>query len=125
MTNSLSNALPLPDSLGNRRQRSDSIAGETTPGSDEPVAWVAVAVNLAPIEAAIIKGRLESMHIPALVRQESIGAIMGLTVGPLGSAGVLVPEALAEKALAILADNGVADYGAGDKKDTNDTITDL
>jgi hypothetical protein len=104
MTNSLSNALPFPDALGNRAEQTGTAAGETTPGSQQPVTWVEVAANLTPIEAVIIKGRLESMHIPALIQQESIGTIMGLTVGPLGSASLLVPEVMAETALAILAD---------------------
>jgi hypothetical protein len=52
----------------------------------------------------VIKGRLESEGIPALVQQEAVGTVLGLTVGPLGSAKVLVPESLAEQALAILAE---------------------
>lgn len=39
-----------------------------------------------------------------MVQQEAIGSVMGLTVGPLGSAKVLVPEPLVERALAILAE---------------------
>jgi hypothetical protein len=104
MSNSLSNALPLPHSSGNRGVRADVSTAETTPGSVEPVAWVEVAANLSPTEAVIIKGRLESMRIPALIHQESLGSIMGLTVGPLGSARLLVPEPLADTVAAILAD---------------------
>ena len=63
-----------------------------------------VADNLNPGEANIIKGRLESQGIPALAQQEAIGSVLGLTVGPLGSARVLVPEPLVEQALAILAE---------------------
>jgi hypothetical protein len=79
-------------------------AGETTPGGREPARWVAVGVNFNPAEAAIIKGRLESEDIPAIVQQEAVGVVFGLTVGPLGAAKVLVPESLAERALAILAE---------------------
>jgi hypothetical protein len=63
-----------------------------------------VAANLNPGEAMIIKSRLESEKIPTLVQQEAVGSILGLTVGPLGSAKVLAPEPLAERALSILAD---------------------
>jgi hypothetical protein len=79
-------------------------AGETTTGGDleqEPVV-VWEAANL--MEAAVVKGRLESAGIPAIVRGEALGAIYGLTTGSLAAADVLVPAALAEKALALLHD---------------------
>ncbi len=97
MTESTANILPWP------HRRSSSAAAETTPGGEEPVRWVSVGV-FAPVEAAIIAGRLESEGIPAVTQQEAVGAALGLTVGPLGSARVLVPEPLAEQALAILAE---------------------
>ncbi|GAB4450555.1 MAG: hypothetical protein Kow0031_33060 [Anaerolineae bacterium] len=102
MTKSLSNALPW---LG-RRSAADkpAKAAETTPGGRESVPWVVVADNLNPGEATIVKGRLESQEIPAVVQQEALGAVLALTVGPLGSARVLVPEPLAAQALEILAE---------------------
>ncbi len=117
MSNPQANAIPYPQGTGSFEQAEDSAksdgqqqtaegttSSETTGGGREPVAWVEVAVNLSPVEAAIIRGRLETSDIPALIQQESIGSVMGLTVGPLGSAKVLVPEAMAETALSILAD---------------------
>lgn len=73
----------------------------TTGGSldQEPVV-VWEAANL--MEAQVVKGRLESEGIPALVRSEALGAIYGLTTGSLAAAAVLVPAALAEKAQQIL-----------------------
>lgn len=74
----------------------------TTTGGDldqEPVV-VWEAANL--MEAQVVKGRLESEGIPALVRGEALGAIYGLTTGSLAAAAVLVPAALAEKAQQIL-----------------------
>jgi len=74
----------------------------TTTGGDldqEPVV-VWQAANL--MEAEIVKGRLESEGIPALVRGEVLGAIYGLTTGSLAARNVLVPAALAEKAIEIL-----------------------
>ena len=65
----------------------------------EPVV-VWVAAN--QMEAQIIKGRLESEGIPALIRGEALGAIYGLTTGSLAESAVLVPAALAEKAEALL-----------------------
>lgn len=100
MGESLANALPWPD----RSKREKTASSETTSGGTESTRWVVVRVNLNPGEAAVIKSRLESYDIPAVVQQEAMGVVLGLTVGPLGSARVLVPEPLAERALAILAD---------------------
>jgi hypothetical protein len=69
-------------------------------GDQEPVV-VWRAANL--MEAQIVKGRLVSEGIPAIVRGESLGHIYGLTAGKLASVDVLVPAPLAEKALQILA----------------------
>jgi hypothetical protein len=76
-------------------------AGVTTGGEvdQEPVV-VWEAAN--PMEAEVVKGRLESAGIPAIVRGEALGAIYGLTTGSLAAADVLVPAALAEKAIDLL-----------------------
>lgn len=68
-------------------------------GEQEPVV-VWEAANL--LEAQIVKGRLESEGVPAVIRSEALGAIYGLTTGSLAAAAVLVPAPLAEKALEIL-----------------------
>lgn len=99
MADSLDGALPWPHS-----QKKTAKAAETTPGGTETTRWIKVAQNVNPGEAAVIKGRLDSCDIPAIVQQEAIGSVLGLTVGPLGSANVLVPEPLAEQALEILAE---------------------
>jgi hypothetical protein len=70
-------------------------------GEQEPVV-VWEAANL--LEAQVVKGRLASEGIPALIRGEALGAIYGLTTGGLAAADVLVPAPLAEKALALLND---------------------
>ena len=100
MTRTIDNALPWPKSDQDKPNR----ALETTPGGHDSVTWVEVAVNLMPGEAAIIKSRLESEHIPVYLKQEAIGSVLGLTVGSLGSAKILVPETLAEQAAEILAE---------------------
>lgn len=100
MGETIAGSLPWFDS----EPQQESTASETTPGGSEQTRWVAVAVNVGPGEAAIIKGRLESQDIPAVVQQEAVGSVLGLTVGPLGSAKVLVPEPLSEQALEILAE---------------------
>jgi len=99
MVDGLADALPWPG-----RNDEKSASAETTPSGRESIRWVKVAVNLNPGEATIIKSRLESEDIPAIVQQEAMGIVLGLTVGPMGSAKVLVPEPLAEQALEILAE---------------------
>jgi len=77
---------------------------ETTGGGDENSDWEKVADGLQPMVAEVIKSRLLSEDIPAVIRRESIGAVIGLTVGGLGMASVWVPLPLAARALAILGD---------------------
>jgi hypothetical protein len=98
MGESLVNALPWPD----EDHQAETASAETTSGGRESTHWVVVAANLNPAEAAVIKGRLESQGIMAMVQQEAMGIVLGLTVGPMGTANVLVPEPLAEQALDIL-----------------------
>ncbi len=68
------------------------------------VPWVAIKSNLDPGEAMIMKSRLDSEGIAAVIQQEAVGSVLGLTIGPMGSAKILVPEPLAEQALALLDD---------------------
>lgn len=77
---------------------------DTPRGGDAPVSWVVLAAKLPPIEATIMKGRLETMQIPAIIQQESIGSVMGLTVGPLSESTVLVPDSLLEAAHEVVVD---------------------
>ncbi|MEM7343784.1 MAG: DUF2007 domain-containing protein [Chloroflexota bacterium] len=100
MSESFADSMPWPG----QSDSEDAASSETTPGGQKEVRWVTVAVNLDPGEAAVVKGRLDSENIPAIVQQEALGIVLGLTVGPMGSAKVLVPEPLAEQALEILAE---------------------
>ena len=91
-------------------EQSDPATASTTTGggSDgEPVVvWEAANV----MEAHVVKGRLESEGIPAIIRGEALAAIYGLTAGNLAAAKVLVPAPLAERALDVLfADDGLLD----------------
>ena len=54
------------------------------------------------MEAWIIKGRLESEGIPALLSYESAGLVYGLTIDGLGEVEIKVPEHLAKEAKEIL-----------------------
>ncbi len=53
-------------------------------------------------EAEIIKGRLETEGIPAVLRYESAGIVYGLTINGLGQVEVRVPSSLAKDAKEIL-----------------------
>lgn len=79
-----------------------SITGAGGSENEPVVVWHAAN----PMEAQVVKGRLESEGIPAYVRSEALGAIYGLTAGGLARADVLVPGLLAEKALQILFPDG-------------------
>ena len=54
------------------------------------------------LEAQIIKGRLESEGIPALLSYESAGLVYGIMVDGLGEVKIMVPRDLAEEAREIL-----------------------
>ena len=63
------------------------------------------------MEAQIIKGRLDSEGIPALLSYESLGLVYGLTIDGLGEVRIMVPEHLAEEAREIL---GIGDEGGAE-----------
>jgi len=54
------------------------------------------------LAAEVIKGKLQSAGIPALLAYESVGPIYGLTVDGLGLVRVQVPHRFAEDALALI-----------------------
>jgi len=54
------------------------------------------------MEAQIVRGRLESEGIPAIIQGEAVGTIYGLTTGKLARTVVLAPAPLADKARQIL-----------------------
>jgi hypothetical protein len=90
-----------PKRMDDEEETSQPSTGATTGGgSDQEPVVVWEAANR--MEAQIVKGRLESEGIPAIIRGEALGAIYGLTTGGLAATTVLVPAPLAEKALEIL-----------------------
>jgi len=54
------------------------------------------------LEAQVIKTKLESAGIPALLDYESAGVVFGITVDGLGEVRVMVPQALAHEAEELL-----------------------
>ncbi|MBI5877617.1 MAG: DUF2007 domain-containing protein [Chloroflexi bacterium] len=73
---------------------------------------VSVYVAQGHLEAEVVRGRLESEGVPAMLSYESLGLVYGLTLDGLGQVHVRVPGAFAARARAILAtppDPGDAD----------------
>jgi len=68
----------------------------------EEIKLTTVYIAVGQPEAEIVRGRLESEGIPAMLRYESAGLVYGLTVDGLGQVEVQVPSALAEEARQIL-----------------------
>jgi hypothetical protein len=56
------------------------------------------------LNAQVVKTKLESAGIPALLDYESAGVVLGITVDGLGEVRVMVPEDLADEARALLSE---------------------
>ncbi len=63
---------------------------------------VVVYRSNGPLAAEVVKSKLESAGIPAMLKYESAGRIFGLTIDGLGEVSVLVRSEDAEIALGIL-----------------------
>lgn len=59
--------------------------------------------------AEVVKAKLEANGIPALLKYESVGQIIGLTVDGLGRVEVYVPAQFADDALALVEEDDEAD----------------
>ncbi|NDJ86082.1 MAG: DUF2007 domain-containing protein [Chloroflexi bacterium] len=70
-------------------------------GSEEQE-WVVVAYATGQVEAEIIAGRLRTADIPVYIHQESVGRVLGLSMGSLGMITVLVPARHEDEALSLL-----------------------
>lgn len=67
--------------------------------------WVTIHRSNGVTEAEILKNMLESFGIPARVKAEAYGKILGMTVDGLGVADLLVPADRAREAQDILAEH--------------------
>ena len=63
---------------------------------------VVIYVAQGQLEANVVKSRLESEGIPALLQYESVGIVFGMTVDGLGEVKVMVPAPLEAQARTIL-----------------------
>jgi hypothetical protein len=74
--------------------------------------------------AEVVKAKLEASGIPVLLKYESVGQVLGLTVDGLGRVEVHVPAEFADEALELVEEDGeylsdapVADPEPGDPAD--------
>jgi tetratricopeptide (TPR) repeat protein len=95
--------------------------GEAEEGED--FNWVAVTVVSGITVAEVIANRLRASGIPAHALQEGAGQALGLTVGPMGDASVLVPEDREEEARLLLTDESFAKVSEEDLLDGDPYIT--
>ena len=70
--------------------------------SQELEGWVTIFEAANIDEANIIKGLLEAAEFPVILEREIIGAIYGLSVGPLSEVAVKVPQEWAARAVQLL-----------------------
>lgn len=63
---------------------------------------VVVYTSQGMVAAEMIKNKLESAGIPALLKYESVGRVMGLTLDGLGEVKVLVPREREQEAREML-----------------------
>lgn len=67
-------------------------------------ALVSVYTSNGPLAAEVVKGRLESAGIPAILKYESAGRTIGLTLDGLGEVQVLVSKDREQEARELLAE---------------------
>ncbi len=72
------------------------------------------------LAAQVVKAKLEAAGVPALLRYESAGPILGLTVDGLGLVEVQVPEAWADDALALITEEPGAAEDTGWQADLSE-----
>ena len=72
-----------------------------TEANEGEISWVQVAVASGPTEAGLIVEYLRAEGIRAVAWQEGAGRALGLYVGYLGTARVMVPEENSVEALAL------------------------
>ncbi len=73
-------------------------------GGEQQDTWEVVYLAANELEGEVIRGRLESEGIPAVLKGEALGRVYGMTVGPLAQVEVLVPAPLVQRALDLLSE---------------------
>jgi hypothetical protein len=86
--------------------RSGTTARTGGSNDDEPVLIARIS---GPVRIEMAQEALHDAGIPAYIKRDSMGAVYGLSVGPLAAAQIWVPRALAEQATDVLVGIGVAE----------------
>ena len=76
------------------------------PKQNKAPEYVVVYTSMGPLAAEVVKGRLESAGIPALLKYESAGRVYGLTLDGLGEVQVLVSKEREQEARELLGETG-------------------
>jgi len=79
--------------------------------------FVTIYRSQGMLGAQVIKGKLELAGIPAYLRYEAVGQVLGLTVDGLGLVEVQVPEESADAALALITEDEGDDGSTEDYED--------
>ncbi len=87
-----------------------------------PPQWIVVYTAAGLIQAEIIKSLLESAELPVQLSQDSAGAVYALTVGPMGEVDVLVPDARAAEAQALIEQYERHELETGDLADSGGPV---
>lgn len=74
----------------------------------EESSMVEVYVAQGQLQGEVIRTKLVAAGIPALLKYESVGVVMGITFDGLGAVHVLVPAQYADEAIQLLQ---AAEYG--------------
>lgn len=82
--------------------------------------WINVYSEYGRLSAELIRILLESRNIPVQLIQEGVGAAYGLTVGPLGTVSILVPESRSSEAKQLLEDYCAGNLELGDEFEASD-----
>ena len=61
-----------------------------------------ICVVYGPLKAQVIRAKLEQAGIPVLLRYESIGPVIGITVDGIGEVHICVPAGHADEARALI-----------------------
>ena len=70
--------------------------------SSDPPRLVTIYTSMGLLPAEVIKSKLEAAGIPVLLRYQSAGPVIGITVDGLGEVQVLVPQEFEEEALDLI-----------------------
>jgi hypothetical protein len=70
---------------------------------------VRVYVAQGQLQGEVIRTKLEAAGIPALLKYESVGVVMGIVFDGLGAVHVLVPAQFADEAIELLQATDIVD----------------